>query len=454
MRYLRIVGVLAVLGWCVLSASAQQWEPAFRDVWGNPFVGPLHVALDQPFDIRLAAVNTDTTTPFDLYDYDLTIDYGDALSYVPGSFEKGWDWGQWDVTVVDDPGSRTLTLSSDSPSVPWGHTLDAGRPEIDLGGLQFTALELNAKDYSVGGAPEDRRSPWTAQIVNGTVYTSDDKSTQLSASAQPQSPEIYTNGQRPLVSPSPAFGPSAARWGVSTGVKAEVENMQHFDGSSTETMTDIEEYWFDIAQAYRTDFNDQQSVYARSDLAFQDDNAVYSLETNATIADLTVVETPAERFTSTARAEILPGTKLVSLGKGGETSSGDSVLFTIAAATQLNATDPVYAVDPEGVIDWEVTVRLNAVDGPILTVLDPDNPEATFSGVIGDMLYYEGYLESQAVTGEWVYEPGSGLYGALGATAEAKLDVWTHVAVPEPAAMSVLAVGGLTVLLRRKRSAA
>jgi hypothetical protein len=435
----------------VLPASAQQWQPAFTNLWGDP-LDPMHVAVDQPFDVSLAAINTDPDTPFDVYDYDLTIGYGESLSYVAGSFIKGWDWGDWDITVTDDPTSNTLTLSSDSPTIPWGHTLDDARPKIDLGGLQFTATELNVKDYSAGGVPEDRRTPWLLQIDDATIYTADNKSTQLPASTLPDDLEIYTNGQRPLVNPTPAMDPSVCRWGVSTGVGAEVENMQHFDGTPVQAQTDAEEYWFDVAQAYRTDLSDQQSVYARADLAFQDDNAVYSLTADATIADLTLNETPAERFTSMARAEILSGTKLLTIGKG-ELSDGDLVLFTIAAAAEFNATKAQYATDPEGLIDWQITVRRDAADGEVLAVLNPDNTEATFSGAIGDELYYEGYLESQAVTGEWVYEAGSGLYGALGATAEAKLDIWTHAAIPEPTTFALLTIAGLAGVLRRRRGA-
>jgi hypothetical protein len=443
----RLINVCVSVLCLAAPAAAQEWQPIFTDLWSTPLSGPQTAAWREDFDIHLAASNTSGDgSSIDLYDYDLQLTYPEAISYVPGSFTKPWGWDDWDVTVTDDPVVNTLTLSTASPTVPWAHTLGDGATQ-HLGSFAFTADELNAKDYASGD-----RTPWTPQITSAAIQTSDDHSTQLNASSLPTELDVLTNGQRQVVEPVPSFGPSASRSGVSWVTSATVENMQHWDGSPQDLYTDEEEIGFQPSQAYRTTMVDtsKQFAYAWSGMSGHDNNQIFSLEVIAEIDNLVVGDNPAERFTSTGRAEISPGSRLVMIG-GDDLETGDAALVTVAIGTEWTATDKLSATDPEGIVDWEITVRRDAVDGAIVAVLNPGNLDETFDIVIGDDIYYEGYLQCQAVTGEWFYDAGFALYGASGATAEAKVDLWTHVAVPEPATLGLLSIGGLAVLRRKRK---
>lgn len=448
MNRLLIVNLgLSMLCMVAVPAAGQQWQPVFTDSWINPLSMPETAVWREAFDVHLAAQNTSGDgSSIDLFDYDMQLTYPEAVSYVNGSFTKPWGWDDWNFTVTDDPVANTLTLSTDSPTVPWPHTLADGDTQ-HLGSFAFTADELNAKNHSSGD-----RTPWTPQVTSAAIQTSDDHSSQLSASALPSGLDVLTNGQRQVIEPATSLGPSASRYGVSHGTSATVENMQHWDGYAQELYTDDEGDWFQTGQAYRTTAvgDPEQFSYAWSGMSSQNDNHIFSLEAIAEIDDLVATNNPAERFTSTGRAEISPGSSLTMIG-GDDLDNGDGAIVTVAVGTEYAATKQQFDSDPEGNIDWEITVRREAADGPIVAVLNASNLQETFDIVIGDdPLYYDGYLQCQAVTSEWFYDADFGMYGASGAIAEAKVDLWTHVEVPEPTALSLLTLGGLALIRRRK----
>ncbi len=390
------------------------------------------VVTDQPFDVWIEAVWSGG--PTEVFDFELTIELGIfmgpdgvPLEYVPGSFvPTSWVWGGgWDFVIDVDLGGERLTITSSSPTVPWGHWVNDGE-SLPFGTMQFQANQLNAKDYDTGV-----RTPWELSAATppaSNLFTSDDLSTWIMVSGPPVLLDVFTDGQRDLLPPVPAFGTSATRFAVSVGGKASVENTQ-FTGSGPISETDDEDKWFEAAQAYRTTelpTNTYMDSYAWSSYAAQDWNGVFSLEANATLDASLAHFDPSAPFTAHGRAEITSGNRLVMLaGTGGAYPNGTPMAVTVSAGLWSQAT-PLGPTGEEGVVDWMCTVRLDAAAGPLLGTLVPGTETIAFTAPIGSSLYFEGYLDATATSSYWILHPELGLYSAAGAEALSMLDLWTH----------------------------
>ncbi len=432
------IGILVVasLAFTLCSPSlGQSWQEQWTDNWGTPETEK-HVAPGLPFEVSIEAVWSGGDT--EIFDFELVIDLGAIansngerdvlapLAYVADSFvPTSWLWGGWDFQVEVDASGETLTIVSSSPSIPWGHWIGNGQ-SLPFGTLQFVATELNTKDYGTGD-----RTPWQLSVPDGRLYTADDLSS-FDSIVGPSIPlDIFTDGQRDLVPPVPAFGASTTRFAVSVGGKASVENTQYIEGGA-ESETDLEDLWFESAQAYRTTeiatAGSQIYSYGWSALAGEQNNAVFSLEANATMDSQLIYNegSPDAPFTAHALAEIVPGNRLVMMqGTGGTYPAGTPMTVTVSVGLESQTTSPG-PTSGTGLVDWMCDVRLDATNGVLLGTVSPGTETITFTATIGSSLYFEGYLDALATSSTWYYQPEMGLYVASGADALSKLDIWVN----------------------------
>ncbi len=403
------------------SVAQGQWQLVYTDNWGNPLdFSEEHTAIDKPFRVYVMLHNTGTSD-LNFYNFQLNFEYDTELSYVDNSFElDSWEWGGSGLMVQNDQASGTLTVTSDDTS-GWPHTAQADA-RLWLGSFEMTAESLNFKDYVSG-----ERTPWQLNFTGGEVYTDGPAE---EASGTPILFEVYTDGQRDLIEPDEPFDTADFyRVGVSYGSYAFVENFQYLDPNIIET--DLEERWFDSSQAYRTSSvsgGGQIKGYAWEYLENKDRNWIFSMQADAEIDDLLMdpSNAPSDRFTCHARAEIPSGCRLVTLSQG-EYGTGTPLRVDVAAAMTELVTQAQYPHQPSGTVDWQCTVRLNAADGVVLGTFDENNPSGRLAAQVGDSLYFSGYLDAQAETGEWSYLPELGLYSAQGGHAKSSVDFWVHM---------------------------